>query len=322
MTTLPAFSVDERGKAKRLLASRVAQMMGRKFEEGDWSAVYCRAKGIPDQGWSNLHIDVVHDGLGVEHKMLCVGEKRSLMSLAGTTLMHPAATRSIRIASTEIDANDAMRDVLGQYRQLIEQRAARVAEASSKGTADMRTGWVIWERSLTEFLYFEERMAPPDDGAYWAEWHETPARGVRKPSKNLWIYDTQTNKKRYSVTTNAGAKIQPYFDVPAPNDPNLVFFRVQGEEIAPGRVLIWVNASTARELHRLLGKLNTATVSDVILRAAALEIKAEAVERIDDDLAQAVEVTAEAYSILVTRWGGVSDEHRAQLLIETLRSAA
>src|SRR5438309_1435125 len=119
MTTLPAFSSDEKGIAKRLLASRVAQMMGRKFEEGDWSAVYCRAKGIPDQGWSNLHIDVVHDGLGVEHKMLCVGEKKPLMGLAGTTLMHPAATRSIRIASTEIDADHAMRDVLEQYRHLI-----------------------------------------------------------------------------------------------------------------------------------------------------------------------------------------------------------
>jgi hypothetical protein len=320
MMTLAAFSVEEKVRAKRLLASRVAQMMGRKFEEGDWSAVYCRAKGIPDQGWSNLHIDVVHDGLGVEHKMLCVGEKKPLMSLAGTTLMHPAATRSIRIGSTDIEANAAMRDVLGQYRLLIEQRTARVAEASDKGKADMRTGWLIWERSLTEFVYFEERMAPPDDRAYWAEWHETPARGVRKPSKNLWIYEKATNKKRYSVTTNAGAKIQPYFDVPAPNDPNLVFLRVQGEEIAPGRVLIWVNGSTARELHRLLDTLKQSNVSEAIIRAGDIAVRAESGEGIEDDLAQPIEVTAEAYTVLVTKWGGVSDEHRAQLLIQTLRS--
>jgi hypothetical protein len=319
MTTLPAFSVEEKARAKRLLASRVAQMMGRKFEEGDWSAVYCRAKGIPDQGWSNLHIDVVHDGLGVEHKMLCVGEKKPLLGLAGTTLMHPAATRSIRIASTEVEAQAAMRDVLGQYRLLIEQRTARVAEASSEGKADMRTGWLIWERSLTEFLYFEERMAPPDHRDYWAEWHETPARGVRKPSKNLWIYEKATDKKRYSVTTNAGAKIQPYFDVPAPNDPNLVFLRVQGEEIAPGRILIWVNASTARELQRLLEKLKQANVSDAIIKAADVVVMAESAERSEDDLAQPVEVTAEAYTLLVAKWGGVSDEHRAQLLIQTLR---
>jgi hypothetical protein len=319
MTTLPVFSVNEKGLAKRLLASRVAQMMGRKFEEGDWSAVYCRAKGIPDQGWSNLHIDVVHDGLGVEHKMLCVGENKSLMSFAGTTLMHPAATRSIRIASTEIEASDAMRDVLEQYRRLIEQRTARVAEAAGKGAADMRTGWLIWERSLTEFLYFEERMAGPDYRDYWAEWHETPARGVRKPSKNLWIYDKATNKKRYSVTTTAGAKIQPYFDVPAPNDPNLLFFRVQGEEIAPGRVLIWVNASTARELHLLLEKLKQSNVSDAIIKASDVAAAAEAGEGIEDDLAQAIEVTTDAYAMLVAKWGGVSDEHRAQLLIQTLR---
>ena len=42
-------------------------MMGRKLEEGDWAEVYCRAKGLPNQGWSNLNIDVMHEGLGVEH---------------------------------------------------------------------------------------------------------------------------------------------------------------------------------------------------------------------------------------------------------------
>ena len=45
-------------------------MMGRKFEEGDWAAVYCTAKNIPNRGWSNLNIDVIYNGLGVEHKML------------------------------------------------------------------------------------------------------------------------------------------------------------------------------------------------------------------------------------------------------------
>ena len=44
-------------------------MMGRKFEEGDWADVYCTAKNIPNRGWSNLNIDVIYNGLGVEHKM-------------------------------------------------------------------------------------------------------------------------------------------------------------------------------------------------------------------------------------------------------------
>ena len=70
MTTLCVFDVEQKDLAKRLLATCVAQMMGRKFEEADWGSVYCRAKGIPEQAWSNLHIDVMHQGLGVEHKSM------------------------------------------------------------------------------------------------------------------------------------------------------------------------------------------------------------------------------------------------------------
>lgn len=319
MTTLSCFNENEKSLAKRLLATRVAQMMGRKFEEGDWAYVYCRAKGIPEQTWSNLHIDVMHDGLGVEHKMLCVGEGKSLMSYAGTTLMHPAATRSIRIATTEVPPEDAMRDVFDQYSALINQRTERVRTESGTGQADMRTGWLIWERSLTEFLYFEEPMSPPNPENFWAEWHETPARGVRKPSKNLWIYERDTNKKRYSVTTNAGIKIQPYFDVPAPNDSNLNFFRVQGEELGAGRILVWLNPTTARELENIVGKLDPDTLSAAIIEAAPHVGDSESGENAAEGLAIPVEISSEAYSLLVSAWGGVSDEHRAQLLLRTLR---
>jgi hypothetical protein len=100
--------------AKRVLATRVAQMMGRKFEEADWSFAYCTAKNIPEQKWSNLHIDVMHSGLGVEQKMLCVGEGKPLMSYAGTTQMHPSATRSIRIVSTDVQPEVAMRYKAGR----------------------------------------------------------------------------------------------------------------------------------------------------------------------------------------------------------------
>lgn len=320
MTTLRVFTVEQKALAKRLLATCVAQMMGRKFEEGDWGNVYCRAKGIPEQAWSNLHIDVMHHGLGVEHKMICVGEGKSLMTFAGTTLMHPSATRSIRIDSTDVEPDVAMRDVLEQYGSLITQRTERVRENSGEGLADMRTGWLIWERSLTEFLYFEEPMVPPNPEGFWAKWNEITARGVRKPSKNLWIYEKGTNKKRYSVTTSAGIKIQPYFDVPAPNDPNLVFFRVQGEEVSSGHILMWVSATTARQLSSILGKLDLTTISTAIVEAADHKTPSEASELTSEELAQPIEITSEAYSLLVSVWGGVSDEHRAQLLLQTLRS--
>lgn len=109
--TLQAFSETELVRAHRYLASRVATMMGRKFEEGDWSYTYCSAKNIPDEGWSNLHIDIMHESLGVEHKMLCIRSNRAIKEYCGTRLMHPAATRAIRIPSTEGDPTEIAREI-------------------------------------------------------------------------------------------------------------------------------------------------------------------------------------------------------------------
>ncbi len=61
--TLAVFTLTEREMLHRLLAAKVARMMGRKLEEGDWAEVYCRAKAIPNRGWSNLNIDVMHEGV-------------------------------------------------------------------------------------------------------------------------------------------------------------------------------------------------------------------------------------------------------------------
>jgi len=212
-----------------------------------------------------------------------------------------------------------MRDVFAQYRNLIAQRTEKVLESSPNSKADMRTGWLIWERSLTEFLYFEEIMFSPDPKNFWAKWNEKAARGARKASKNLWIYEKSTNKKRYSVTTNAGIKIQPYFDIPAPNDPNLIFFRVQGEELSANIIRIWVTANTIRELNALLGKLDVDTLSRAIIETASETAAIEAQNDKARELAQPLEITKEAYKVLITRWVGVSDEHRAQLLLQTLR---
>ncbi len=327
MRTLSSFDSTEHETAKKLLATTVALMMGRKFEEGDWSTVYCQAKGIPEQSWSNLHIDVMHEGLGVEQKMLCVPEGKSLMAYAGTTLMHPSATRSIRIDSTEIDAQEAMENVFLQYAELIKQRAKRVTEFTGYANPDMRIGWLLWERSLTEFLYFEEPMSAPNPAEYYARWEEKGARGIRKATKNLWIYERDTGKKRYSVTTAAGIKIQPYFDVPSPDDQNLIYFKVQGEDV-PGtdRVRVWLTSSTVRELRSVLGLSNNALLtteilSEIISESAARASQSEIVANDDANLAYPVEVTREAYNLLVSAWEGVSDEHRMQLLVQSIRAA-
>jgi hypothetical protein len=316
---LSAFNAEEKKSAKVLLATQVALMMGRKFEEGDWSSVYCKAKGIPERDWSNLHIDIMHNGLGVEHKMLCITPRSTFLEIAGTSLMHPSATRSIRVSSTDIPPNDAMRDVLQQYKELIELRTNTVKRNSGNNMADMRTGWLLWERSLTEFLYFEERMSVPDPDAFYAEWNERGVSGARKGSKNLWIYEADTGKKRYSVTTSAGVKIQPYFDVPPPNDENICYFKVQGEQVGVNEILIWVTSSTARALEDILGGLDPSILSDAIIKAAGYFTENHEDSVDGSHLATPIVISKVAYGKLVDAWVGVSDEHRAQLLVKALR---
>lgn len=321
MTALPAFTQEQTRMAKIVLATQVASMMGRKLEEGDWTKVYCQAKGIPDSGWSNLHIDVNYNGLGLEMKLLRISDlnDKPLKSVCGTSLMHPAATRSIRIGSVDSPAQEVMNDVFAQYAELIEQRTTRVRAASSGATPDMRTGWLIWEDRLTEFLYFEESMRAPDPKKYFAEWNETPARGVRKASKSLWIYDRGTRQKRFSVTTSAGIKIQPYFDVPPPSDPNLYYFRVQSEPIDAGTICLWIAASTANALKTRLGSLDREVVSAAVMEVIAKGILPVSATNPEEDLAVPVPITVEAHKRLMVAWEAVSDEHRAQLLLKALQ---
>jgi len=318
--TLPAFTKSQYDLAKLFLATQVTTMMGRKLEEGDWSSVYCKAKGIPDTGWSNLNIDVNYMGLGLELKNLRISQLngRSIKSVCGTTLMHPSATRSIRIDDVTADANDVMRDVFRQYGDLIDLRASKVKEASGGLEVDMRTGWLIWEDNLTEFLYFEEKMKAPNPDQYYAIWNDTAARGARKPSRSLWIYDRITEQKKYSVTTSAGIKIQPYFDVPAPMDPNLYFFRVQGESIDANTVLLWVSSSTASALANKLGSLDKAIVSNAITSLLDGGARPDVSDSGSSELAQAIPVDSAVYQRLLTSWEASSDEHRAQLLIKLL----
>jgi hypothetical protein len=317
--TLPAFTEEERKEAHRLLATRVAFMNGRKFEEGDWADVYCGAKKIPLRGWSNLDIDVMHASLGVEHKMLCYRSRVNLIDACGKTLMRPAATRSIRISSTTAQPNIVMREVLSQYAQLIEARREKVREQSkSSQEPAMRTGWLLWQESLRQFMYFEEEMLPPDPADYEAEWVESGG-GSRKGSKNLWVYERETGVKRYSITTQAGAKIQPYFDVPPPTDPNLYLFTVIGEFLDTGYVRVWLTEATARDLKRLTGSLDTETVSATILNCSELTSQIEWVEISKAEFAEAVIITTEAYQVLQTTFPGVNDDHSFGLLAQFLQ---
>jgi hypothetical protein len=321
MLTIEAFSASEGKLAKVLLATQVAMMMGRKFEEGDWARVYCKAKGIPEAGWSNLNIDINYRGLGVEHKLLRCSQLngRSIKSICGTALMHPSATRSIRIDDVEAPAATVMDDVFHQYSDLIAARSQAVRKLADGAEPDMRLGWLLWEDNLREFLYFEERMLAPDPSLFYAEWHETESRGARKSSKSLWIFERATDQKRYSVTTSAGVKIQPYFDVPAPSDPNLYYFRVQSEPVDAETIRLWIAASTARALQRHIGPLTRESVSDAVVQAASKDIPQLEPGKLEDELAVPVPISIRANNVLVSMWeGAVSDEHRAQLLLKAL----
>ena len=322
MSTLTALTTEEAGRAKLLLAAKVASMVGRKLEEGDWKEVYCKAKNIPDSGWSNLQIDVNYGGLGIELKILRITRlgAKAIKDICGTTRMHPAATRSIRIDDDSLPANDVMKDVLTQYSDLIEEHTNQVREASTDGSADMRFGWLLWEDQLREFLYFEEAMTKPDPAKYTAAWNDTPARGARKASKSLWIFNKQIGAKRYSVTTSAGIKIQPYFDVPPPGDPNLLYFRVQSEPLDDDTVVLWVSAATAERLKELLGSTDRQVVSDAVSRASRSSVPDTQADTVDASLAVPIQVSKEAFDILIEHWEAVNDDRRIQQLIQVLSS--
>jgi hypothetical protein len=230
--------------------------------------------------------------------------------------MHPSATRSIRLPDSA-DPDQVMREVLSQYADLIEQRRVKIKQDYPHSEPDMRTGWLLWQANLKEFLYFEEEMMAPNPENYFAEWKESGG-GSRKSSKNLWVYEKETGEKRFSVTTAAGAKIQPYFDVPPPNEPYLYFFRVQGEDLGNGFIRIWVREATERELRRLLGQLNPENLSEAIIRITAETGDTNTSLNLPLETAIPLVITSDAYQLLNASFPGVSDEHMIQLFIQQL----
>lgn len=161
-------------------------------------------------------------------------------------------------------------------------------------------------------------MQAPVASRYTAEWVESGG-GSRKGSRNLWIYERATGKKRFSVTTSAGAKIQPYFDVPPPTDPNLYIFTVIGEVILDGRIRCWLTRTTFQDLEQVLGQVNSLTVSQAIQQHLADLPAAEAGPVITEETAEELEISAEAYALITSRLPGVNDDHCFQMFIRVLR---
>ena len=232
--------------------------------------------------------------------------------------MHPSATRAIRIPTGRVSADRAMRDILQQYGDRIRQHTAKVQEGAPAGVpADMRTGWLLWQESLRQFLYFEEKMEAPNPDDYRATWVKSGG-GARLGSQNLWIYDRTTNRKRFSVTTTAGAKIQPYFDVPLPDDPNVYVFTVIGEIIADGQIRCWVTETTYDDLAAVLGTVDSESIGRAVQEHVAHLPIPEAGPRVEGP-ARPVEITAQTYELLSSRLPGVNDDHCFQLLIRAIK---
>lgn len=317
VNTLRAFDEQQRSLANNLLSAKVATMLGRKMEEDDWDFVYRNTKDIPITEWSNLHIDVDHNGLGVEHKMLRIKKRGSILDECGTTKMHPSGTRSIRIPETD-DPHEAMLDIMEQYCNLIDSRRDKVRTNNTlSDETDMRIGWLLWKETLEEFLYFEEEMKKPKVDNLYASWNETPARGARKSSRSLWIYDKVTKKKVYSVTTVAGAKIQPYFDIPLPDDPNLYHFKVQGVSIGDGLIKVWLTKTTASYLKTLIGGLDKDSISAAIKKINSSSISTATADYIKDgihNIAVPIIINSEDYETLKNKSEYISDEYMFQQL--------
>lgn len=320
--TLPVFTAEQCERVHRLLALRVAHMMGRKFEEGDWADVYCEAKGIPKKGWSNLNIDVMYDLLGVEHKMLCYRSRPDIREACGTSLMHPAATRAVRLPPGVTEPNAVMADIFRQYGELIEKRRSKVREESGKagGVVDLRYGWLLWQENLHQFMYFEEEMSAPDPARFRAQWNES-AEGGRRRSKSLWVYEKESDKKRYSVTTDAGIKIQPYFDVPAVDDANLYHFTVIGEVVSDGRVRVWVSENTYENLVQLLGEVSTQVLDRTVLEVLGQLPKPLPVRNTKTETGHALFLSEPTYRAFVSAVSGVNDDHRFQFIVRFLKES-
>jgi hypothetical protein len=111
-------------------------------------------------------------------------------------------------------------------------------------------------------------------------------------------------------------------NVPAPNDPNLYYFLVQGERIEQDTIRIWVTHTTALLLKQMLGDTSKDVVSAAILVASRDAVMAGKTKdertAAQIDAAQPLLITVEAYEALTQAFDGVSDEHMIQRFLGVL----
>jgi hypothetical protein len=162
-------------------------------------------------------------------------------------------------------------------------------------------------------------MVAPDPQNYIARWNERPRSASRIGSRNLWIYEEKTGEKHFSVTTEAGAKIQPYFRVPGPSDPNLYHFIAQGEDAGNGLIRVWLTQGTAKLLEQALGSLDPAIIAAAIEAVTTEEKQLEEAGQAFGVLAVDVMIPAAAYTHLKKSFAGVSDEHDFKQFVEFLQ---
>lgn len=243
---IAAFDQAEMLHATNLVNGLVQTLQGRKLEEGDWTSLYCAVKNAPEPGWSNLPFrDYVHDGVGVEFKLL---SRPSPSGSMGSSIMHPAATRQIDFDPNGT-AEEAMIAIFGQWSASIQSFEQRVRKSSSRNTADLRWGVLLWAPDHSEFLYFEERLAPPEITNFTAKWHDGNHRG--NPTRNLHILDRATGSKQFSCTLpRNGAKLQPYFKVPT-IEQGANLFRPEPNDTVP----IYIKKADADSLLKLFPDL-------------------------------------------------------------------
>lgn len=204
-------------------------------------------------------------------------------------------------------------------RKLIPPRPIPTDPNYSPRETDLRTGWLLWQDSLREFLYFEVKTVAPNPADYYAIWSERAGGGRRKKSRNLWVFHNETKQKHFSITTEAGAKIQPYFRVPVPDDPNLYHFITQGEQLPDGKVRLWITEVTAAFLQSILGSIEAEVISKAVLDARPIS-KEQGPTALFTSVAVEIVMTADAYGQLRAKFPGVSDEHMVQQMLLALKA--
>lgn len=208
------FDEEEVEEIKEELIQITHTLGERPLSDRDWEEIYSRIKGYERTNWSNQPFnDLLHDNIGIEIKLK--GDNYLDRRGPGDNIMHPSVTRAINYPDQGLPTQERKELVITQYNDLIRDFQRRVAaESEAREKADIRWGVLLYKRDNSKFLYFEKEMETHDPDDYYAEHPE---------GKNLYIYENDTDVKRFSVTTDP--KIQEYFEIP--DEEYLYWFNIE-----------------------------------------------------------------------------------------------